>query len=101
MNRNLVRLNKKTAKKLVKKVLGVSGAALMKEETGNNVDVYHMTMGELDITVENDWYEKNGLFVLIISSVMVRMQLYFRPDTLEEDYDAEEAWEKEKQKNPL
>ena len=94
MNRNLVQLNKKVAKELVKKVLGVSGAGLTKEETGDGADIYRMTMGELNITVENDWFGRNGLFVLTIFNTTQCMRLYFHPDTLEEDYEAEEAWKK-------
>ena len=94
MKRNLVQLNKKMAKELLKKVLGVSGSALMKDKTGDGADIYRMAMGELNITVENDWFERNGLFVLTIGSTTQHMRLYFHPDTLEEDYEAEEAWKK-------
>ncbi len=41
MNRNLVQLNKKVAKELVKKVLGVSGSGLTKDKTGDGADIPH------------------------------------------------------------
>lgn len=88
-----LRLTKETAKKIVKKVLGVSGNGLVKNEDGS--DTYEMKQGELIIKVENDWYEENGLYVLEISHnsfVLTTMRMYFRPDTLEEDMEAEEKW---------
>ena len=98
MKRNLVQLNKKTAKELVKKVLGVSGSVLQKDKTGDGADIYRMTIGELNITVENDWLGRNGLFVLTIDSRTQHMRLYFRPDTLEEDFEAEEEWKRDEEK---
>ena len=97
--KKIARLNKKTAQKLVKQVLGISGAALTKEETGDEADIYHMTMGELKIKVENDWFGKTDLFIINISAPRSVhdnvIRLYFHPDTLEEDWEAEEAWKKE------
>lgn len=92
MNKQL-RLTKKTAKEIVKKVLGVSGDALVRDVRG--CDTYEMKQGELLIKVENDWYERNGLYVLEIHPPFVTvptMRMYFHPDTLEEDTDAEEKW---------
>ena len=96
--KKIARLNKTTAQKLVKRVLGVSGAGLSKEETGDEADIYHMTMGELEITVENDWFGRTDYFILSISAPMSAydpMRLYFHSDTLEEDQAAEEEWKKE------
>ena len=98
MKRRISKLDKKTAKALVKRVLGVSGAGLSKEETGDEADIYHMTMGELEITVENDWFGQTDRFILSISAPMSAydpMRLYFHSDTLEEDQAAEEGWKKE------
>ena len=95
--KKIARLDKKTAKALVKRVLGVSGAGLTKEETGNGVDIYNMTMGELQIKVENDWFGQTDLFIMNISVPVhapESIRLYFRPDTLEEDWKAEEEWKK-------
>ena len=95
MKRRISKLDKKTAKALAKRVLGVSGAGLTKEETGDEADIYHMTMGELEITVENDWFGKTDRFILSISASMSAydpMRLYFHSDTLEEDQAAEEEW---------
>ena len=96
--KKIARLDKKTEKALVKRVLGVSGAGLTKEETGNGADIYHMTMGELQIKVENDWYGQTDLFIMNIFAPMSASDpigLYFRPDTLEEDFEAEEKWKRE------
>ena len=96
--KKIARLNKKTAQALVKRVLGVSGAGLTKEETGNGADIYHTMRGELLITVENDWFGQTDRFIVNISvptSTCVPMRLYFHSDTLEEDQAAEEAWKKE------
>lgn len=95
--KRIARLNKKMAQALVKRVLGVSGAELTKEETGDGADIYHMTMGELKIEVENDWFGQRDLFILSIVAPMSAynpMRLFFHPDTLEEDYAAEEEWRK-------
>ncbi len=57
-----------------------------------------MAMGELNITVENDWFGQTDRFILSISAPLSAcnpMRLYFRSDTLEEDCEAEEAWKKE------
>ncbi len=93
--RKIARLNKITAKKLVKRVLGVSGAGLKKIPTRDEVDIYYMIMGELKITVENDWFGQTDRFIMNISvptSACVPMRLYFHSDTLEEDHAAEEKW---------
>ena len=92
MNKPL-RLSKKTAKEIVRKVFGQSFGHLEKDEDGG--DIYRMNIGELSVTVENDWFERNGLYVVNIaahSHSVNHMQMYFRPDTLEEDTDAEEKW---------
>ena len=55
-------------------------------------------MGELLITVENDWFGQTDRFILSISAPMSAydpMRLYFYSDTLEEDQAAEEAWKEE------
>ena len=92
MNKPL-RLSKKTAKEIVKKVLGVSGNALVRDIHG--YDTYEMKQGELFVRVENDWRERNGLYVLEIFppfDTAPPLRMYFHPDTLEEDTDAEEKW---------
>lgn len=98
--KKITRLNKKTAQALVKRVLGVSGAGLTREETGDGADIYRMTMGELNITVENDWFGQTDRFIVNISvpaSACSPIRLYFRSDTLEEDCAAEEKWKQEEE----
>lgn len=93
--KKIARLNKKTAQVLVKKVLGISGAGLTREETDDEADIFCTMRGELLITVENDWFGKTDRFILNISvpaSACSPIRLYFHSDTLEEDYEAEEEW---------
>ena len=94
MNKPL-RLAKKTAKELVRKVFGQPFGYLEKDKDSGDADIYRMNIGELSVTVENDWFERNGLYVVHIaahSHSVNHMRMYFRPDTLEEDTDAEEKW---------
>ena len=50
-----------------------------------------MTLGRFEITVENDWLERNGLYVLEISSETGEAtRFYYDPDTLEENCEAED-----------
>ncbi len=45
-----------------------------------------MTLGRFEITVENDWLERNGLYVLEISSETGEAtRFYYDPDTLKEN----------------
>lgn len=93
-----LRLSKKTAKELIKKVFGAALGNLEKDKANDGVDIYRMVIGELSVIVQNDWYEKNGLYVVHIEAPLHSvndMRMYFRPDTLEEDIYAEENWRKE------
>lgn len=89
MARTNFRLTKKTALELVKREFGISGK-LVTEKAGHGVYIYKMDMGRFEVTVSNDWYEQNGLV-----SMWVRhdggtsIHLYFQPETLEEDCQAE------------
>lgn len=67
-NNACVRLTQKTAKALIQRELNLSASRLKKERAKGGVYIYKMTLGRFEITVENDWFERNGLYVLEISS---------------------------------
>lgn len=94
MNKSL-RLSKKTAKEIIRKVFGTVIGSLEKDKTNDEADIYRMNIGELSVTVQNDWFEKNGLFVVHITAPLHSvndMRLYFEPETLAENIDAEYRW---------
>lgn len=94
-----VRLTLKTAKALIKKEFGLSGSTLKAERTGDGVYIYKMALGRFEVTVENDWFDRNGLFVIEVSSRSgAGMRLYYDPITLEEDYEAGEKHRAETRK---
>lgn len=58
---------------------------------GRGVYIYKMTLGRFEVTVENDWFERNGLYTIgVASNAGEGMRLFYDPDTLEENYEAEE-----------
>ena len=90
-NNACVRLTQKTAKALIQRELNLSASRLKTERAEGGVYIYKMTLGRFEITVENDWFERNGLYVLEISSgTGEAMRLYYDPDTLEENCEAED-----------
>lgn len=89
------RLTLKTARELIKKEFGIRGN-LTVEEAGNGVYIYKMDMGRFEVTVSNDWYEQNGLITMcVMHDSGESIRLYFEPDALQEDYDAEEKHRRE------
>lgn len=91
-----IKLTKKTAEELVRKVLGVSGK-LEKQTQAPEICIFKMQMGEMEVSVENDWYKRNGLFLMQITfpySGSVTW-LYFDPVTLEADLHANATAQKE------
>lgn len=60
-NNACVRLTQKTAKALIQRELNLSASRLKKERAKGGVYIYKMTLGRFEITVENDWFERNGL----------------------------------------
>lgn len=101
-NNACVRLTQKTAKALIQRELNLSASRLKKERAEGGVYIYKMTLGRFEITVENDWFERNGLYVLEISSgTGEAMRLYYDPDTLEENCEAEDKNRAEIRKGTL
>lgn len=89
------RLTMKTAQELIKKEFGHRGE-LTVEKAGNGVYIYKMQMGRFEVTVANDWYEQNGLIVMcVMHDGGESIRLFFEPDGLQEDYDAEEKYRRE------
>lgn len=87
-----VRLTLKTAKALIHKEFKLTAAQLKTECAGEGVYIYKMPLGRFEITVENDWFERNGLYVLTLSSNMGdSMRIYYDPATLEENCEAGDA----------
>jgi hypothetical protein len=88
--KNNFRLTQKTARELIKKEFGFCGK-LTVERAGNGVYIYKMDMGRFEVTLSNDWYEKNGLIDMhVIHDGGGSIWMYFEPDTLQEEYEAEE-----------
>lgn len=91
MRKKNFRLTMKTAKALVKREFGISPSALETEKAEGGVYIYKMMMGRFEITVENDWFDHNGCISLDVSSCLGEsMRLYYDPETLEENFDAED-----------
>ena len=91
MAKKELRLTLKTAKALIKQEFGLSAARLETERAGGGVYIYKMTLGRFEVTVENDWFERNGLYTIGVSSNAGEgMRLFYDLDTLEENYEAEE-----------
>ena len=91
-----IKLTKKTAEELVRKVLGVSGKLETRTQT-SEICIFKMQVGEMEVSIENDWHKRNGLFLMQISfpySGSVTW-LYFDPVTLEADLHANATAQKE------
>ena len=82
-------LTLKTARALIKQEFDLHGSFTVERAEGG-VYIYKMQMGRFEVTVENDWFEHNGLIVMEVSSGMGEtMRLYYEPDTLKENFEAE------------
>lgn len=89
------RLTLKTARELIKKEFSINGK-LTTEQAGNGVYIYKMGMGRFEVTVSNDWYEQNGLIDMrVMHDSGETIHLYFDPETLWEDYEAEDRRRRE------
>lgn len=89
------RLTLKTARALIKQELNLHGN-LTVERAGDGVYIYVMQQGNFEITVSNDWYERNGRISLTVMHRFAgTVQMYFDPDTLEEDGEAEDKYRRD------
>lgn len=98
--KNNFRLTPKTARTLIKKEFGFTSLPTGKlevERAEDGVYIYTMHLGRFAVTIQNDWYEQNGLIDMrVLHKCGESFHLYFEPDALQEDYEAEE---KRRQKN--
>lgn len=86
------RLTQKTARALIKQELNLRGDLVVRP-AGTGAYIYDMRTGKFKITVSNDWYEQNGLVSMQVTHRFAgTIQMYFDPDTLEEDFDAEDKY---------
>lgn len=88
-----LRITMKTAKTLVRRVLGVSGTGLHGELWHDGMQ-YEMKLGELMVEVKPYRYGRNktAISVHLTAGFDGAMRLCFEPETLEEDCEAEKAW---------
>lgn len=87
----MTKLTMKIARALISDAIPLPAKAITKDETERGVEIYRASTALFEITCENDWYSRNGRYSLTITDrdggQLIRM--YFKPDTLERDYDAE------------
>lgn len=96
MKKTNFHLTLKTAQALIKQELNLN-AKFTVERAGDGVYIYVMRMGFIEVTVSNDWYEHNGLISMNVrhNGIGMSMQMYFDPDTLQEDFEAEEKYRRD------
>ncbi len=85
----LPRLTLKTARILAQKVVGTS-KGLEKDQT-LALDTYNMQLGELGISIQHDWFGKSGCILVSVHLSGSVSYMLFNPETLEEDFAAEDA----------
>lgn len=93
-----LKLTRKTAEKLIGKVS--TGLKITGGDVGTDMYRYEAICGLLMIRCENDWYDHNGRYrlSLFIASDGTPVTLFFYPDTLQRDYDTEQAERKKLRK---
>lgn len=90
MNKKPIRLTRKTAEHILRRELGQK-LSLQVDDMSLPAQRYHASTGNLHITIENDWYERNGLIRLRVADPSGQdIHMYIRPETLERDLLAEE-----------
>lgn len=88
----LVPLSKATAEKLIRRYVGprltVEGGT-----AASGAAIFIANTGCLEVRCENDWFERNGRLKVTISDPLGGsvMKMYVDPETLERDYEAENA----------
>ena len=87
-----IKLTKRTAYELISRIS--TGRNIKKDDTAPDVEIYRASTGPsgLEITCENDWFDRNGFIKLTISDGENRIIHYYSPNTLERDYVAEQAY---------
>lgn len=84
-----MKLTKETAKKVIRKVLP-RGEVL----TRTPGESYVCYSGMLTVYCNSDWFTRNGKICVHVRVDMAdaMITLFFDPETLERDYDAEDKW---------
>lgn len=95
-----IKLSRKTAVSLIRSVIPMPVSAIKKEMCSYGLITYTARTGALDITCSNDWFSGNGRIELTISDRLGggSIIMYFRPDTLSRDHEAEDAEEAERRR---
>lgn len=86
-----VALTLKTAQMLVRKELGLAGNMLREDlDTCGDARVYSMWSGRMEVVVQNDWYDHNGLLCLRLRHPTGNcIYMYYNPLTLEDHQEME------------
>ena len=82
------RLTLKTARELALKVTGTA-KGLEKDKT-TELDIYKMQIGELFVNIRYDWYGSGCISVSVDNNSGRALYMLFNPETLEQDFEAEE-----------
>lgn len=91
-----VRLPRRTAWELISRITG-GRLSIREDSTAPDVAIFRAAAGPagLQITCENDWFDRNGSIKLTISDGEHQIIQYYHPDTLNRDYTAEDAEKQE------
>ncbi|WP_347002285.1 hypothetical protein [Anaerotruncus colihominis] len=93
------RLTLKTARALALKVVGTA-KGLEKDKT-LAVDLYEMRLGELFVKIRRDWYGSGCISVSVDSNSGRALYMLFNPETLEQDFEAEERQREQDRREAL
>lgn len=93
------RLTLKTARELALKVTGTA-KGLEKDKT-TELDIYKMQIGELFVNIRYDWYGSGRIAVSVDNHFGSGINMLFNPETLEEDYEAEDRQKERERREAL
>ncbi len=89
----MLKLTQKQARTLINREIGVTAKNLEKIAAPDGVYAYQLTMGGLNIIVENDRYTHAGRYGLKIHDRFggTALTMLFHPETLNRDFGAEDV----------
>lgn len=96
-----IKLTRKTVLSILRHEFGCNMVATRDECLTDPAKRYEAQLGNLRITVENDWLSRNGRVCVTVGfdQCCGHLRMYYDPDTFERDYKLEdadrEAWKKE------
>ena len=84
-----MKLTNETAKKVIRKVLPYGKVVTRKLGIS-----YVCSCGIIKVYCDSDWFTRNGKIHVRVQADMAMgtLTLFFDPETLERDYDAEDKW---------